>query len=302
MSLSLVLLAAGVGRRYGGAKQFDGVGPGGATLMDYTLFDAVRAGFTRVVFVLRPEDERAWREAAVVRYGNRIEVACVAQRIDDLPSGRTPPTGRTRPWGTGHAVLVATAELSGPFAVANADDYYGPASLERIAGFLKETDTGDVPTHALIGFALRDTLPLKGPVSRAICSCSANDELIGLREVAGIERNEDGGRFTDDAGRAHQLDGDTIVSMNLWGFRQSITGHLRSAFQAFVEAHGHSLDRELFLPGVIGGLLEAGLARVRVLRTPDRWCGLTHADDRPAVMRFLAERVAAGKYPARLWS
>jgi hypothetical protein len=228
-------------------------------------------------------------------------VVCAVQQLDDLPGGRAPPTARTRPWGTAPAVLAAAGQITGPFIVANADDFYGAASLARAAEFLRAPAVSQARSHALVGFALRDTLPASGGVSRAICTCAADGRLTGLAEQTGIERAGDDGRCRDACGGERRISGDAIVSMNLWAFRPSILDSLRAAFRAFLEQHGSSLERELYLPAVVDELVRSGRAAVCVLSTPDRWCGLTHPDDRRTATEFLAARVAEGAYPGKMW-
>ncbi|MGE0479511.1 MAG: NDP-sugar synthase [Phycisphaerae bacterium] len=320
MSTALVILAAGLGARYGGAKQFEPVGPDGATLMDYTVFDALRAGVERVVFVVRPELLDASQRLFDPRYADRVEVRYSIQSLDDRPTARRAPVDRRKPWGTGHAVLAAERAAGGPFVVANADDFYGPTSLARAVRFLhaarnepsasRHAGAGRAPTatappgrhdHALVAFRLRDTLSSAARVSRAVCTVGGDGILSAITERTGIEPA--GADATADglvAGR-ERLAGDALVSMNLWAFQPPIFDSLRAAFASFLDERGDDPRAEFFLPAAVQSAIASGAARVHVLPTTDRWCGLTAAADRPIVERVLREHVTRGDYPAPLW-
>ncbi|MEP0846517.1 MAG: NTP transferase domain-containing protein [Phycisphaerae bacterium] len=302
MPASFVILAAGVGSRYGGPKQLEPVGPSGETLIDYAAFDAHRAGFSRIVLVIRPDAERAFRERIARGMQRRTSVALVNQRLDALPDGARCPPGRTRPWGTAHAVLAAASVVDGRFAVANADDFYGAAAIATLGAFLSETpDGGATPEHALIGFSLRDTLSDAGSVSRAVCRCDADGWLQEIREITKIRRRGDNGVARDEQGREHVLEGDTLVSMNLWAFRPPLMRQLGEEFREFLRVHGDSTSAEFYLPAAVGRLVERGDARVRVLRAPGRWCGMTYRGDRGVVEQEIHHQISAGTYPERLW-
>lgn len=301
MSASFVILAAGVGSRFGGPKQLEPVGPGGETLIDYAAFDALRAGFSRIVLVIRPEAEDAFRERIGRGMQPRISVAFAHQRLDALPSGVCCPPGRTRPWGTAHAVLAAADAVEGPFAVANADDYYGADAIAALGGFISRAPGETSPEHALVGFTLRDTLSDAGPVSRAVCRCDANGRLEAIREVTSIRRHGKDGIAPDGHGRERVIDGDTPVSMNLWAFRSPFMRQLGDEFREFLRAYGGSTSAEFYLPAVVGKLVGRGLARVRVLRAAGRWCGMTYRGDRGGVEQAIRRQIAAGVYPERLW-
>jgi hypothetical protein len=301
MKPALVILAAGVGRRYGGLKQLESVGPGGETIMDFSVFDAVRAGFGQVVFVIRPDMESQFHELIGRRYEQRVPVAYVFQRLDALPAGLAVPAGRTKPWGTGQAVLSAAEVVHEPFAVANADDFYGADSFGAISRFLQEPQTG-MPTYALVGYALRNTLSESGAVSRAVCRCTSDGWLKDIIETHGIEREEAGARRIDQTGQVHRYSGDETVSMNLWGFVPAFLDELRTSFEHFLRASATSLDAELYLPAVVREALQAGRARVKVLPSTDRWCGLTNPRDKESVVHFLRGLVERGIYPRKLWN
>ena len=290
MTPALVILAAGVGSRYGGPKQIEPVGPGGATLLEYSIYDARRAGFGTVVVVTRPELATAF---------DRIGATVVIQRLDDIPAGVTAPTvppGRTKPWGTGHAVLAASSAVSGPFAVVNADDFYGRDAFARAAQFLGAAQEG---TFAIIAYPLRDTLSAAGGVNRAVCHADGNGWLETMEEVVDIRRLEDGTYAgADTHGRTVRLAGDALVSMNLWAFTPAVFAQLRRGFAEFLHRAGG--QGEFLISHGIRDAVSRGEARVRVLDTRARWLGITYPDDRPRVAAALRQLVAAGEYPERL--
>lgn len=308
MQATLLILAAGMGSRYGGLKQVEPVGPHGATIMDYSIYDAVRAGFTRVAFVIRPELHRDFKNTIEPRYAGRVPCAYAFQTLDALPPGFAPPAGRTKPWGTGHAVLVAADTIAEPFAVINADDFYGRASFEALGQFLRthaaapaSASPAAPATYAMVGFALRDTLSEGGSVSRGVCQVDENGWLINITETTGIVPHDSDAAFTDPIGSPKILPGDTAVSMNTWGFAPSIFERLRESFERFLHEHGQSPTAEFYLPAAVQSLIDQRLAKVRVLPTSARWCGVTHRADRELVMGIISDLVAAGEYPEHLW-
>jgi hypothetical protein len=302
MKPTLVILAAGIGSRYGGLKQLESVGPSGETIMDYSIYDALRAGFGKAVFVIRPDMEVAFRETIGRRYEQRLAVAYAFQRLDALPPGFSVPTGRAKPWGTGHAVLSAAQEVHEPFAVVNADDFYGANSFAALARFLQQEDRVDkLPIYAVVGFTLRDTLSDVGAVNRGCCRCTSDGYLESIVEVVGIERHGTDGRYADQSGHALVISGDEPVSMNTWGFYPVVFDQLRERFERFLNAHAGSPNAEFHLPTGVQELLRAGCARVKLLPTADRWFGVTHPQDRPRVVRMIGELVEGGEYPGRLW-
>ena len=300
-SLSLVLLAAGMGSRYGGLKQLDPVGPHGETLMDYSIHDALRAGFDRVVFVIRPEIEREFLATIGNRYRNRLAVGIAHQRLDAIPADLVAPVERSKPWGTGQAVLAAHGMVEGPFAVANADDFYGRPAFEALAAFLSVPEAGESSAHAVVGFRLRHTLSPSGTVNRALCRTDRLGWLTGIEEVFGIVADAEGRGRGTAGGRSVVLEGDDLVSMNLWGFRPSILEALREEFERFLRSPG-AAQGEYYLPSAVESLIRAGRVRVRLLSPDSPWCGLSHAADRPLVVRKIRELIEQGIYPENLWT
>lgn len=292
MAPTLLVLAAGLGSRYGGLKQIDPVGPAGETILDYAVFDAWRAGFRRVVFVIREEFAEVFRAKIGARYAGRLEVAYVFQSLADLPPGFSPPPGRERPWGTGHAVWCARAVLDGPFAVINADDFYGADSFVRLAAFLAGA-RGAEASFAMVGFRLAHTLSEHGAVSRGLCRAQA-DRLESIEELTGL---------TGDAvGPGRRFTGAELVSMNCWGFTPALFPGLAAELEAFMRARGGEPRSEVYLPAAVSALIARGEAAVRVLPTESGWFGVTYREDRPRVQTALAGLVAAGAYPAGLFA
>lgn len=296
MAPTLVVMAAGVGSRYGGAKQMDGVGPGGELLLEYAVFDARRAGFGRAVFIIRRELAVAFDDLAR-RLSHAIDVTCVIQEAADVPAWFNAPP-RTKPWGTAHAVLTARHAVDTAFAVVNADDFYGAASYAM--AFDACALAGETGEYAVIGLPVERTLSEHGPVVRAICE-TADGWLTRIDEVGGIERTAAGVRGTARSG-ARVLTGREIASMNLWVFAPAIFAQLQGRFDAFLRRDGDDPLAEAPLPEVINELVDAGMARVRVRETPGPWFGLTHGPDRAHVSAALSALVAEGVYPAQLWS
>ncbi len=294
---TLVVMAAGIGSRYGGLKQMEGVGPAGEILLEYSVFDAIEAGFDRAVFVVRPEIRQAFEARLVRRFERRIVCHMVDQTLDAGLGDRTPPAGRIKPWGTGHAVLAARDLLDEPFAVINADDFYGRDSLTLMARHL-EAGSGE---YALVGYRLRNTLSEHGSVARGVCSHDASMRLLSVVERTRIEPAGHGARYFDEEGQAHPLSGDELVSMNLWGFTPAFLDPLAAAFRRFLERHGDDPKQEFFLPTVVNELIGAGQAVVRILPSRDRWFGVTYREDVPAVRAELEKLRRQGLYPDRLW-
>lgn len=300
---TLVVLAAGIGSRYGGLKQIDPVGPGGEAVLDYSVFDARRAGFGKIVFVIRRDIEAAFREALGHRFETRMDVRYAFQHLDILPPGHRPPDGRQKPWGTGHAALCAAEAVAEPFAVINADDFYGAESYRVLGEFLRrpapETSRDD---YAMVGFQLDRTLSEHGTVARGLCGMDAEECLVSVEELTAIEKLPAGARHREADGSFRPLSGREIVSMNCWGFTPSLFGHLRRLFGEFLTANPANLKAEFYLPGAINRLIAERRARVRVLRTPASWFGVTYREDRPVVVASIRALIRRGDYPERLWA
>ena len=298
-SLTLVVLAAGMGSRFGGLKQLEAVGPGGATLMDYSVFDALRAGFTSLVFVIREDMEDEFQAFAAQRYGTRVTVRTAVQRLGDaLPAGAQVGE-RSKPWGTGHAVLAARERVTGPFVVVNADDFYGEAAFRSVAAFFAESAPAGPPQWAVVGYRLRDTLSASGGVSRALCRAN-HGWLHSVEELHDLKRDTAGTIHGLNRGVTVTVDNDALVSMNMWAFTPAVFPVLQDQFAVF-HASRESSSGEFLIPAAVQAAIELRATRVRVLDAGSRWFGLTYRSDRPAVTVALGELVAAGRYPERLW-
>ncbi len=296
MQPTLLVLAAGMGSRYGGLKQLDPVGPSGETILDYAVFDAIRAGFGRVVFVIRREFEDAFRTQVAAKYAGRIAVDYAFQSLKALPAGFTPPLGREKPWGTGHAVWCARDALKGPFAVIGADDFFGRDAFVQLVGFLDRAPSpglADANAYAMVGYRLANTLSENGAVARGVCTVGSDAHLQSVVENTGILRT--------DVGPGAKYSGDETVSMNCWAFTPGLFAALDRQFAAFLKARGGELKSEFYLPEAVSAQIAAGEAVVTVRRTTASWFGVTYREDKPRVEAALAALVAAGEYPAKLF-
>ena len=307
-SPTLLVLAAGMGSRYGGLKQIEPVGPHGETILDYSIYDALRAGFGKVVFILRREIEDAFRKVIAARFEDRIAVEYVFQELDDLPPGFSVPPGRSKPWGTTHAVLMAAGEIREPFAVINADDFYGAESYRILARHLLTEPAdemgfamGDAMVYAMVGFILRNTLSDFGSVARGLCQVDRSGFLQSVVELTHIERDGNHARNTDTAGQVIELTGDETVSMNMWAFTPPVFAQLQHEFQRFLEMHGSDLKSECYLPSAVNSLILSGHAQVKVLRTSSEWFGVTYREDHARVVESIRRLIRDGLYPERLW-
>lgn len=301
----LVVMAAGMGSRYGGLKQIDPVGNHGQLIIDYSIYDALRAGFETVIFVIKHEIEANFKEAIGNRLSKIIEVKYAYQELDDLPEGYFTPEGRIKPWGTAHAILAARKIVKGPFAVINSDDYYGPEAFKAIYNYLSDhPDTPGCYEYAMVGYLLGNTVTEHGHVARGVCVEDENNYLVSVTERVHIEKDGDDARYTEDGGESwNALSGKSIVSMNLWGLTQSFMTEAWSRFPAFLDKTlaENPVKGEYFLPSVISELLAEGKARAKVLRSCDKWHGVTYQADKPVVVAAIAEKTAAGMYPDNLW-
>ena len=301
----LVVMAAGMGSRYGGLKQVDPVGNHGQLIIDYSIYDARRAGFETVVFVIKHEIEETFKSAIGDRLSKIINVKYAFQQLDDLPAGYCVPEGRVKPWGTCHAVLAAREVVDGPFAVINSDDYYGPEAFQEIYDYLSTHDDQlNCYEFAMVGYQLGNTVTEHGHVARGICTEDADHFLLEVVEHTHIEKLGGNARYTEDDGATWtEVPGSTIVSMNMWGFSAGFLGEAQARFAAFLDQAlvENPLKGEYFLPSVVSQLLEEKRARVKVLRSADKWYGVTYQDDKPVVVAAIAEKTASGLYPDDLW-
>jgi dTDP-glucose pyrophosphorylase len=298
MPLTLLVLAAGMGSRYGGLKQIDPVGPGGETLMDYSIYDARRAGFDKLVFVIRRDIERPFRETVGRRFENQMEVAYAFQELNQVPAGFAVPAGRRKPWGTGHALLAGAETVREPFAAINADDLYGANSFRGLAEHLHLGGSD----YAMVGFVLRNTLSEHGSVARGVCRLNSASFLESVVELTRIERDGEGAKYTDATGKVHPLTGDETVSLNIWGFTPSIFSKVATLFGSFLEQHGQEEKAEFYIPSAVNTLVARGEARVKVLRTADSWFGITYREDRERVVAGIRRLIERGDYPEKLWT
>lgn len=292
---TLLVLAAGMGSRYGGLKQIEPVGPSGETIIDYSIYDARRAGFGQVVFVIRRDIEAAFREVVGRKFERQLPVAYAFQELDKIPAPFRVPPGRTKPWGTGHAILMARDLIREPFAMINADDFYGADSFRVLGRHLQTTPTGSTD-YSMVGFTLRDTLSDHGTVARGVCRVDEAGKLLGIVEMLKIEKTATGARQGDTL-----LTGDEPVSMNFWGFTPALFDQLQAALERFLREHGQEEKSELLIPSVINELVTQGRASCRVLRTTSRWFGVTYKEDRPIVIENIRRLIAQGVYPSSLW-
>jgi UTP-glucose-1-phosphate uridylyltransferase len=298
---ALLVLAAGLGTRYGGLKQMDPVGPAGETVLDYSVYDALRAGFRKVVFVIRKDFAAEFRERVGRRFESRAEVRYVLQEVTRLPGTWKAPAARQKPWGTGHAVWCAGGEIDGPFAVINADDFYSADSFQQLGRFLaKPAAVGT--EYCMVGFALANTLSLHGTVSRGVCMADSQGRLLGIEECTAIEAQPSGARQVRADGAVRVFNGGEIVSMNCWGFFPQVFAALERQLCEFLATQGDAPKAEFYLPTAVGAMLVQDGATVRILPTQASWFGVTYQEDRARVSDALARLVLAGNYPAPLWA
>ena len=299
----LVIMAAGMGSRYGGLKQLDPVGNHGQLIIDYSIYDARRAGFETVVFVIKPEIEEDFKRCIGERVSRSMDVRYAYQLKEDLPEGYSVPEERQKPWGTAHAALAARNVVDGPFAVLNADDYYGPEAFREIYNYLAAHEDGDVYEYVMVGYLLKNTVTENGTVARGVCEETADHYLSQITERTKIEQGPPL-RFTEDDGQTWtELPEDTIVSLNMWGFTRSFLDEAWKRFPAFLDRARaeNPAKAEYFLPSVVSQLIGEGKARVKVLRSGDKWYGVTYREDKPAVVNAIAGKTKSGLYPDRLW-
>lgn len=300
----LVIMAAGMGSRYGGLKQIDPVDKEGHIIMDFSIYDAKRAGFEKVVFIIKKVNESDFKEAVGRRIENVMEVSYVFQELTNIPAGFEVPEGRVKPWGTAHAVLSAVDEIDGPFAVINADDYYGRHAFQAIFDYLTTHEDDSKYRYTMVGYRLRNTVTDNGHVARGVCGLNAENELVSVTERTRIEKRNGGIEYSEDDGQTWTaIDVDTLVSMNMWGFTRSILDEIQAGFPAFLEEglKENPLKCEYFLPAVVSSLLEEGRAAVKVLESEDKWYGVTYKEDKPVVVSAVQAFKDDGLYPKKLW-
>ncbi len=300
MKPTLFILAAGMGSRYGGLKQLDGLGPNGETIMDYSVYDAVRAGFGKVVFVIRESFEEDFRNIVLKKYEGIIPTEVVFQDIADIPEGFTVNPERSKPWGTNHAVLMGKGVINEPFAVINADDFYGKESFEVMAEFLCGV-VGKKNQYSMLGYHVGNTLSDSGTVARGVCEVDAEGNLTNVVERTSIIRKDGKIVFTDEDGKDVELKENTPVSMNFWGFTPEYFYYSEAEFKNFLKEHGNELKSEFFIPLVVNNLMVSGQASCKVLDTTSSWFGVTYADDRPSVVAKIQKLIDAGVYPEKLY-
>jgi len=300
---ALIIMAAGIGSRYGGLKQVDPIGPNGEIIIDYSIYDALRAGFEQVVFLIRREIEDTFREKIGRKIEARVETTYVFQEIGNVPPGFSVPAERTKPWGTGHAVLCCKDAVRRPFAAINADDFYGPGAFRVLADYLKQArDRDGLYDYCMVGYTLRNTLSEFGSVARGICQVTPDGYLAEVRERTRIEKDGADARYSENGQDWTHLPGDAVVSLNMWGFTPSFFQELDQRFPRFLQASSERiLKAEYFLPDVVNAVLQEGKARVKVLPTGEKWFGVTNREDRAAVQAALRDQVRQGMYPEALW-
>lgn len=303
MKPTLLILAAGMGSRYGGLKQLDAMGPSGEVMLDYSVFDAIRAGFGKVVFVIRRDFEQLFKDQIGSRFASRIAVDYAFQDLNDLPEGFTVPEGRTKPWGTTHALLAAEKVVHEPFLMINADDFYGKDAYQKMAADLTSPRPADGKSHySMVGYYLRNTLSEHGSVARGVCTRGPDGMLADVTEMTKIFKTAAGAENREVEGAYVPLTGNEVVSMNFFGFMPDIFTRLRAAFAEFMKERGSDLKAECYVPKEVDTLIKNGIADVRVLESNDSWFGVTYPDDKPDVVRSIRELVDKGVYPESLWA
>lgn len=299
MKPTLLVLAAGMGTRYGGNKQLDEVGPSGETIIDYSIYDAIRAGFGKIVFVIRRDIEEQVKERFVERLKDRIKVDYVFQEITNLPEGAKVSPERSKPWGTSHAILVTKEKIHEPFGVINADDYYGVDSFKILYDFL--VSDSDPNCYSIVGYKLGNTLSDHGHVNRGVCQAGSDKLLQGIVETRQISKTADGATAPGPDGKELKFTGNEIVSMNLWGFKPSCYDILGKEFSGFIARNGMDLKSELDIPTSVDKFIKSGDIKIKVLMSNERWFGVTYREDKPFVVESLKNMIRKGIYPARLY-
>lgn len=301
MKPTLLVLAAGMGSRYGSLKQIDPVGPSGETIIDYSIYDAIRAGFGKVVFIIRKSFEQDFKDLFITKLQSHIPVEYVFQEIDKVPEGLTFSPERIKPWGTAHAVLMAKDVIHEPFAVINGDDFYGSGAFQTMADYLNSLTAGTQTQYSLVGYQVGNTMSDHGSVSRGICQEDENELLVSVTERTNIQYVDGGIAYQDTDGAYVFLNPETLVSMNFWGFTPEYFKQTEKLFSDFVNSNYDSLKAEFYIPYAIDNLINSSSASVKVLRSDAKWFGVTYKEDKPLVIEKLKQLIKAGIYPAKLW-
>lgn len=303
MKPSLIILAAGMGSRYGGLKQIDSFGPNGESIIDYSIYDAIRAGFGKVVFIIRESFKADFMKFYSGKFEDQIDVEFVTQEISKVPEGSNYTPDREKPWGTAHAVLMAKEVINEPFAVINADDFYGEKSFKIMADYLKEINPEDKRSYCTVAYYLKNTLSDHGTVNRGVCFANENDQLESVQECIKIEKKEDGTFTYDQEGRTDnfELSDDTLVSMNFWGFVPDYFPQTEKDFVNFLAERGQELKSEYYIPTIIQKIIDEKIGEVKVIPSAESWFGVTYKEDKPIVIEKINKLIADGIYPSNLW-
>ncbi len=301
MKPTLLILAAGIGSRYGGLKQLDKIGPNGETIIDYSIYDAIRAGFGKVIFIIKESIEDDFKETFVEKLKDKIAVDYVFQEIWMVPEGILVPDERQKPWGTGHAVMMADGKIDGPFAVINSDDFYGRGAYQTLSDYYKVWTPERENDYCMVGYHVGNTLSEFGSVSRGVCTGDQEKYLVDVVERTHIEKTASGIVFKEEHERYTGLPDETIVSMNFWGFTPSFFGYLNKGFAEFIRKNVENLKAEFYIPSMVNDLIKSDRATVRILDCPDKWFGMTYKEDRETVVRSIRELIKQGIYPENLW-
>ena len=304
MDLTLVVMAAGIGSRFGGIKQMEPIGPNGEMIIDYSVYDAIKAGFNRIVFIIREDIESDFKSAIGDRLAKFIDVEYVFQNIDNLPKGIDYPSSRKKPWGTGHAVFCARDKVEHPFAVINADDFYGETSFEKIADHLRNMDNSSTKeNYCMVGFDLHNTLSENGHVSRGVCITSESGHLKDITEYTKIRKNDGNAEYSFDGDSWHMMDDNIVVSMNMWGFSPRIFDEIEEGMSEFFKENMDKLDTiEYYLPYVVDKSINQNKSDVTVLECSEKWYGITYKEDKQAVQDAVADMIDRNVYPKKLWN
>lgn len=300
MKPTLVVMAAGVGSRYGGLKQIDPVGPNGEIILDYSVYDAMRAGFGKVVFIIRRDIEQDFKTIIGSHFAKHINIEYVFQELTDLPAGFGVPEGRSKPWGTGQAVLSCRNVVKEPFGVINADDLYGAESYKILADYLSKLDAAG-NAYAMVGFRIANTLSDHGHVTRGICKVDASRMLVSVVERFKIEKTSNGARYQDEKEQWVELQGDEIASMNMWGFTPTLFKYIEQKFPLFLQRAGNNIKAEFLIPSIADELIKARKITMKVLNTPAKWLGITYREDKPEVQKNIQDLITRKVYPSPLW-